>query len=241
MLGHMLLRTIERVFGSQRTRAVSTDELRLQVEELRASRARVVAAADAERRRIERALHDGAQQHLVALAVNLQLARQLADSDPAAAKTLLEEIGRDVREALEGVRELAHEIYPPLLIDRGLAEALRAAASGADIPTRVEATVLDRSTPEAEATVYFCCLEALQNAARHAGAGAQATVRVWPEQGELLFEVSDDGAGFDPRAAPRGAGLINMSDRLGALGGRLTISSEPGHGTRVSGTIPLAP
>ena len=215
--------------------------LRLEVAELRASRARVLAAADAERRRIERALHDSAQQHLVALAVNLQLARQLADSDPAAAKTLLEEIGRDVREALEGVRELAHEIYPPLLIDRGLAEALKAAASGASIPTRVEAAALDRAPPEAEATVYFCCLEALQNAAEHAGAGAQATVRVWPERDALLFDVSDDGAGFDARATRWGAGLTSMSDRLGALGGRLTISSEPGHGTRVSGTIPLAP
>ena len=215
--------------------------LRLEVEELRASRARVLAAADAERLRIERALHDGAQQHLVSLAVNLQLARQLADSDPVAAKMLLEEIGRDVREALEDVRELAHGIYPPLLIDRGLAEALKAAASGASIPTRVEATALDRYPSEAEATAYFCCLEALQNAARHGGAGAQATVRVWPEEGALLFEVIDDGAGFEPSATRRGAGLTSVSDRLGALGGRLTISSESGHGTRVSGTIPLAP
>src|SRR5713101_462314 len=152
---------------------------RPEVEELRASRARVVAAADAERRRIERDLHDGVQQHLVALAVNLQLARQLADSDPAAALTLLEEIGQAVREALDGVRALAQSIYPPLLLDRGLAEALRSAASGAGIHTRVEAAASDRYPSEVEATVYFCCLEALHNAAKHAGAGARATVRTW--------------------------------------------------------------
>ena len=217
---------------------VLLDDLRREVDELRASRARVLAAADAERRRIERELHDGAQQHLVALAVNLELARQLADSDPVAAKTLLDEIGRDVREALESVRELAHGIYPPLLLDRGLAEALGAAASGVDIPTRVDASALDRFPHEVEATVYFCCLEALQNAARHAGPRARATLRVWSEAGALLFEVGDDGAGFEP-ATRRGAGLTSMSDRLGALDGALTVSSEPGHGTRVSGTIPL--
>jgi signal transduction histidine kinase len=223
------------------TLEASLDELRLQVAELQASRARLVAAADAELRRIERDLHDGAQQHLVALAVNLELARRLTDSDPAAARTLLEEIGRDVREALESVRELAYGIYPPLLLDRGLAEALRAAAPGAGIPTRVEVEALDRYAPEIEATAYFCCAEALHNAATHAGAAARATVRVWHARGALEFEVADDGVGFDERAAERGAGLIAMGDHLGALGGRLTISSKPGRGTRVSGTIPVAP
>ena len=218
---------------------VSLDELRREVEELRASRARLVVAADAERRRIERDLHDGVQQHLVAFAVNLQVARQLADSDPSAAKALLEEIGRDVREALESVRELAQEIYPPLLLDRGLVEALRAAVSTADVAARIEAVDLDRYPPEVEATVYFCCLEALQNAATHAGPGARATVRAWPDENGLCFEVVDDGAGFEQHAMRLGAGLTNMSDRLGALGGRLTISSEPGGGTRIFGTIPV--
>lgn len=217
----------------------SLDELRLEVEELRASRSRVVTAADAERRRIERDLHDGAQQHLVALSVNLQLARQLLVSDPAAAATLLEEIGRDVREALEGVRELAYRVYPPLLLDRGLVEALRAVASAAAIPTRVEAAALDRYPPDFEATVYFCCVEALDNVTRHAGAGARATVRVWSDQGALVFEVADNGAGFEELTERRGAGLDDMSDRLGALGGVLTVSSEQGRGTRVSGRIPF--
>jgi signal transduction histidine kinase len=217
----------------------SLDDLRLEVEELRASRARVIAAADAERRRIERDLHDGAQQHFVALSVNLQLARQLADSDPAALTRLLEELGRDVRDALNEVRDLAHRIYPPLLLDRGLTEALREAASAVDIDARVEAAELDRYPPEIEATVYFCCLEALQNAARHAGRGARATVRVRHERGALRFEVADDGAGFEPDVRPPGAGLAGMSDRVGAVAGRLTIRSAPGRGTIVSGTIPM--
>ena len=218
----------------------SLEELHVQVEQLRASRARMVAAADAESRRIERDLHDGVQQHLVALAVNLQLARQLADTDPGEAKKLLERIGHDVREALEGVRELAQSVYPPLLLDRGLAEALAAAASAAGIPTRVDATGLDRYPPQVEATVYFCCLEALENAARHAGAGARATVTAWHEPDALRFEVLDDGVGFEQHADRLGGGLTSIGDRIGALGGLLTVSSRPDRGTRVSGTVPLA-
>src|SRR6266508_4113991 len=128
--------------------AASLDKLRLEVEELRASRARVVAKADGERRRIERGLHDGVQQHLVALAVNLQLARELVGSDPSAAKTLLEEVGQDVRDALESVRALAYGVYPPLLLDRGLTEALRGAAAGAVIATRIEAETAARYPPD---------------------------------------------------------------------------------------------
>ena len=219
----------------------SLDELRMQAEELRASRARVVTAADAERRRIERDLHDGAQQHLVGLVVNLRLARELADADPAEAKALLESLGHDAKQAFEELRELAHGIYPPLLLDRGLVEALCAVAGRAAIGARVEASAIGRYPPQVEATVYFCCVEALQNAAKHAGAAAGATVRIVEEEGVLRFDVVDDGAGFDPRSARRGAGLTSMGDRLGALGGHLTVSAEPDRGTRVSGTIPLVP
>jgi signal transduction histidine kinase len=217
----------------------SLDELQLQADELRASRARVVAAADAERRRIERDLHDGAQQHLVALAVNLRLARELAESDPAGARAVLDELAGDVHEALEEIRDLAHGIYPQLLVDRGLSEGLRAAVSRAPVLARLEAGAIGRYPAEVEATVYFCCLEALQNVGKHAGPDARATLRVWEEQGGLHFEVADDGSGFDPRTEPRGSGLTNMSDRLGALGGRLSVLSAPGDGTRVAGAVPL--
>ena len=218
----------------------SLDELQMQADELRASRARVVAAADAERRRIERDLHDGAQQHLVALAVNLRLARELAESDPVRARAVLEELAGEVHEALEEIRDLAHGIYPPLLVDRGLSEALRAALARAPVRARLETNALGRYRPEVEAAVYFCCLEALQNVSKHAGRGTGATLRVWEEQGGLRFEVADDGVGFDPRVEPRGAGLTNMSDRLGALGGRLSVFAAPGDGTRVAGMIPSA-
>jgi signal transduction histidine kinase len=218
----------------------SLDELRLEVAELQAARSRVVAAADSERRRIERALHDGVQQQLVALVVNLQLVTQLAVSDPVTANTLLEDIARDARAALEDVRVLAQGIYPPLLLDRGIAEALGAAASAAGIPAQVEAAQLERYPPEIEATVYFCCLEALENAARHGGSQVRASVRVWRETDALRFEVVDNGAGFEPDEKPLGTGLKNMSDRVGAQGGRLRIHSKPGDGANVSGLIPVA-
>ena len=217
----------------------SLNELQRQAEELRASRARVVAAADAERRRIERDLHDGAQQHLVAFAVKLRLARELTHSDPAQAKSLLEDLAGEVEETLEELRDLAHGIYPPLLLDRGLAEALRAAISRAPVRAQLDAPAMGRYPPEVEATVYFCCLEALQNAGKHAGEGARVTARIWEEERGLLFEVVDDGVGFDARRRARGAGLTNMGDRIGALGGRLRIESAPGRGTRVAGAIPL--
>src|SRR5205085_9546258 len=140
----------------------SLNDVRVANEELRASRARIVAAADHSRRQIERNLHDGAQQHLVALAVKLGLARQLVDGDPATVATLLEELRADAQTTLTELRELAHGIYPPLLMDRGLGEALRAAANRSVLPANVDADV-GRFPPDVEAAVYFCCLEALQN------------------------------------------------------------------------------
>jgi signal transduction histidine kinase len=217
----------------------SLDEVRRQAEALQASRARIVATADAERRRIERNLHDGAQQHLVALAVKVRLARQLGERDPAKANTLLEELGGDLEDALQELRDLAHGIYPPLLADKGLAEALASAARRAVIPTEVRATDLGRYPPEVETAVYFCCLEALQNAGKHAGEEARATVRLWEEAGGLLFEVADDGVGFDVRRTGVSAGFTNMNDRLGAIGGTLRVESAPDRGTKVAGAIPL--
>jgi signal transduction histidine kinase len=219
----------------------SLDEVRRQAEELRASRARIVAASDAARRQIERNLHDGAQQHLVALAVNLRLARQLAEQDPDTSKAMLDQLAHDLQEAVQQLRDLAHGIYPPLLMDRGLVEALQAAAGRAALPTDVDAEDIGRFTPDVEAAVYFCCLEALQNAGKHAGEGASGTIKIWKEEGALLFEVADNGAGFDPASRPNlGAGFVNMSDRVGAIGGSLKVQAAPGKGTKISGRIPVA-
>jgi hypothetical protein len=183
-----------------------------EIEELRASRARVLEAADAERRRTERSLHDGVQQHLVALAVNLQLARQLADSDPEALRELLDELTRDVHEALESVRALARQIYPPLLLDLGLANALRSAAVEAG--TTIEVATGERFESAAEAAVYFCCVELL-------GPDSHLSVRAEPDA--LVFEA--DGK---PTAA--------IADRLGAVGGTLSMD-----GGRLTGRVPLSP
>jgi signal transduction histidine kinase len=217
----------------------SLGELRRQAEELRLSRARVVAAADAERRRIERDLHDGAQQHLVALEANLGALGALVGSDLGRAKAIIGELRAAAREAMQDFRDLAHGIYPPLLQDRGLPEALANAARRASIPTRVRASARRRYQSEIEATVYFCCLEALQNAAKHAGDRARVTIRLYEEEGALLFEVADDGVGLDPAQTTFGAGLTNMRDRLEAIGGGLRIESNVDQGSRVVGTIPL--
>ena len=212
----------------------SLDRLRLEVEELRASRKRLLLTADADRRKIERELHDGPQQHLVALAVNLQLARLLADDDPAAAKALLDEMGRDVQQALDETGKLAHRIYPPLLEAGGLAVALRVAAVSADIPTRIEVAPGARYPPEVAGAVYFCCLEVLERA----GEGARVMVSVRDEEGALAFEIVDDGAGS---AATASGGLLDgLRDRVEALDGQLTVQSELGQGTRVSGSLPLS-
>jgi signal transduction histidine kinase len=214
------------------------DEVRRQAAELRASRARIVAAADAERRRVERDLHDGAQQHLVALAVNIRLVRDLVAEDPDAATQALDEIAGEVKATVQELRDLAHGIYPPLLMDNGLADALRAVAARSPLDVETSAGGLGRFSPEIEAAVYFCCLEALQNAAKHAP-GARVVVRVWEEEGGLLFTVSDDGPGSDPTAAHAGHGFMNMSDRLGAIGGSVRWDSQPGAGSVVRGSIPL--
>jgi len=206
------------------------------VERLRA--ARLVAAADAERRTFERKLHDGVQQELVALVVNLQLARELCATDPNAAGALLDQVGRDTRIALDGLRRLATEIYPPLLDAVGLVVALRSAAADAGIVARIDADVISGWGPEVVTTVYFCCLEALQNAAQHAGSGAKTTVSVHREEAAVVFEVADDGDGF-AQSQPTEGGLRRIVDRVGALGGRLEIESEPGRGTRVRGRLPL--
>jgi len=218
----------------------SLDELRDSNEELRASRVRIVAAGDAERRKLERNLHDGAQQHLVALAVKLRLAKDSVVDDPADAEAMIDEIRGDLQQAIAELRALAHGIFPPLLMSGGLGEALPAAAARASLPTGAEITV-DRHEQDVEAAVYFCCMEALQNAGKHAGETASAMVKVWEDENTLNWEVVDDGPGFDAASsADSGHGFINMRDRMGSFGGTLQVVSAPGSGTTVRGSLPLA-
>ena len=217
----------------------SLDELRETNEELRASRVRIVAAGDAERRKLERNLHDGAQQHLVALAVKLRLAKDAVPDDPAYAESMIDEIRLDLQDAIAELRALAHGIFPPLLMSGGLGEALPAAAARAALPTSTDITV-GRHSGEVEAAVYFCCMEALQNAGKHGGADASAVVRVWETDRALHWEVTDDGPGFDPvSVAGAGHGFVNMRDRMGSFGGTIDVVSAVGAGTTIRGHVPL--
>ena len=209
-------------------------------EDLRASRQRLVTAQDEARRRLERNLHDGAQQDLVALAIKLQLADGAVEDDPAQTKELLGELKADAAGALENLRDLARGIYPPLLADLGLSAALNAQAVKSPLPVTVSAAGIGRFAQDIEAAVYFCCLEALQNTAKYASAAA-ARICLHSEDGTLRFTVSDDGAGYDTRGTPMGAGQRNMADRLAALGGRLDIHSAPARGTTITGQLAAAP
>lgn len=212
------------------------EQLSAQAGELRASRQRIVAAHDAERRRLERNIHDGAQQHLVALAVKLRLAKSMATKDPGNARSMLRELQAETAEALDTLTDLSRGIYPPVLEEHGIAAALQAHAGKSSLPVRVEADGVGRYPIEAEVAVYFCCLEALQNAAKYANASA-IVIHLNASGGELAFSVIDDGSGFDPAASGGGSGLQNMRDRAASIGGSVEITSRPGHGTTVSGRI----
>jgi signal transduction histidine kinase len=216
----------------------SIENLRVANDDLRASRARIVATGDAERRKIERNLHDGAQQHLVALAVNLRLTKDMLADDPEGAVEMLDALADAVKDTIQELRDLAHGIYPPLLMDSGLSEALRAAATRSPLGVSVMADDIGRYGTEIEAAVYFCCLEALQNAGKHAPE-ASVAITVHDDGDSLRFEVVDDGPGFDVATAKSGHGFTNMSDRLGAIGGTVDWQSALGTGTTISGTIPL--
>ena len=199
------------------------DELLRELEE---SRMRSARAADLERSRIERDLHDGAQQRLIGLRIRLSIAEELDDPKPA-----LPELGAEVERALEELRQLAHGVYPSLLSDRGLGDALKALAT--ELPLRVQLAIADipRKPPEVETAVYFACREAAQNALKH------GATRLYITLTEQSFEVRDDGPGFVPAGHSNG-GLRNLRDRIEAVGGQLAIDSAPGRGTRVSGGLP---
>jgi signal transduction histidine kinase len=215
-----------------------TEDLRARLDDLSRAQTRIVRAQDAERRKLERNIHDGAQQQLVALAVKLRLADSLVGRDDEGAHTLLGDLKIEVSDALDDLRDLARGIYPPLLADKGLAAALDAQARKAAVPTTVVADGVGRFSQDVEATVYFSCLEALQNIAKYAEATA-ATVRLRSNDGDLEFVVSDDGRGFDPEVTSYGTGLQGIVDRLAATGGTVEVRSEPDVGTSLTGHIPV--
>jgi len=215
-----------------------TAELHARIDDLRASRRRLVQAQDTERQRIERNLHDGAQQQLVALNVQLTLLEDAAD-DPGEVREITGELRAGLHAALDDLRALARGIYPPLLADQGLSAALHAQAGKAPLPVEIEADGIGRYPREAEAAAYFCILEALQNVAKYARA-SRATVALSCPDRYLGFTVTDDGDGFDPAKATHGTGLQGMADRLAAAGGTLRVDSAPGAGTTISGTLPVA-
>jgi signal transduction histidine kinase len=213
-------------------------ELSARAEELRRSRERLVDAQDAERRRLERDIHDGAQQHLVALAVNLRLADTLARSAPERADALLAAQEEAAVEAVATLARLSRGIYPPVLEERGVVAALRAATEGSAVPVEVVEHQVGRYPVGVEAAAYFACLEALQNAAKHAGAGT-VRVELHGGRGVLELEVADDGRGFDPESTPVGVGLSNLRGRVESVGGRLHVDSAPGRGTRIRAALPV--
>lgn len=218
----------------------SRREVEEQAVQLRVSRARVVAAADAERRRMERDLHDGAQQVLVAAAVTARRAQQLCSRDPAAAEHILDQVLDQLDRAGGQLRDLANGIYPASLTAHGLVAALSLAAQESPLTVRVSGHQVRRYPAEVEAAAYFCCLEALQNAAKHAGPGATVQLELAATSGEeLSCTITDDGAGFDPDTCRAGQGLDNLADRVASAGGSLDVTSAPGRGTRIAVRLPV--
>jgi signal transduction histidine kinase len=210
---------------------------RLEVEG-RARQRRVIDATEAERKRIERNIHDGAQQQLVAINVKLGLVKMLIERDPKRAASMLTDIQAETQEALQGLRDMTRGTYPPLLADSGLATALEARARKSEVPVSVRAAGIGRFPMEIEIAVYYCCLEALQNAAKYSR-GTRATIDLRCIGGALSFTVADDGAGFDLGSTRRGIGLRSMEERVQALGGALEVRSSPGSGTSITGRIPV--
>ncbi len=210
--------------------------LRDQADELAGSRTRMVEVADAARRGLERDLHDGAQQHLLAMSVTIERARkELQAGRTEGAAALIERLAGDNRDVLVELRELARGIYPPLLAERGLVAALQATARRSAVPVTLDVAQVERHSQQVEAAAYFCILEAMTNAAKHSGA-AELLVELRGRP-HLTFTVSDTGRGFDPAAVTRG-GLVGMEARIEAVGGRLRIETAPGRGTRLTGEFP---
>lgn len=216
----------------------SRAELAGQTDELQRSRARVVAATDRERRRIERDLHDGAQQRLIGIGIGLSRAKALCESDPHEVANVLDALRQELRVAHDELRDLAQGVYPPVLTEHGLEAALQSAADRSPVPVTVAMQRLGRHAPTVEAALYFCCVEAMQNSAKHSAAtslvlaGGFDTATAW-------VSVTDDGVGFDIATVATGSGIVGMRDRLGSMGGALDLTSVPGRGTVVRCAVPL--
>jgi len=218
-------------------RAQLIADLKASAADVAASRSRLVETAYAERQRFERDLHDGVQQDLVALRIKLDLAGEALREDPVQGQQMLTALGIHMDDVLETLRALARGIYPALLDRQGLVPALESAARRSPLPVSVDAHI-GRYPVDTEAAVYFACLEALQNAMKHAGDAVTVRIHLWEAGGRLHFEVRDGGAGFDADAVGDGHGLLNMRDRIDAVGGSATIRSQPGVGTVVAGHVP---
>ena len=235
-LPYLTLQILVIVWNNANALRTSEAQLAERAAQLAASRTRLITAADEERRRLERDLHDGAQQNLVALAVLIQLART-AEHDRY--QPLLIEASGLLETAIAEIRRLAQGIYPPALVSGGLAQALPAVAARASIPVRLNVQDLGRYPASIEAALYFCCSEALQNATKHGGVGTTVTITANADDRMLTLTISDTGRGFDP--ATIGTGLTNMTDRLSAIGGHLAIDTAPGRGTRIIATVATTP
>ena len=232
-----LLHAVQALMLSWLRHAQMRRKLAGSLRQLEDSRTRLVRAADQERSRIERDLHDGAQQRLIMLRIKLSLAEELLETDPAAGRKAVGDLGGEIEHALEEVRAIAHGVYPSVLSDRGLEDALRGSVAGSVLPVHLITHRVSRQPAEIELAIYYVCMEALQNVQKHAR-GATAVWITVRQDDHLTLEVRDDGAGFVPAPAP--GGLRNMTDRIEAVGGRLVVDSSPGHGTRVLATVPLS-
>jgi signal transduction histidine kinase len=222
-------------------RAQMEADLRASTADLAASRSRLVETADAERQRIERDIHDSIQQDLVALRIKMEMLGEAFQENPGSAEMMIGSVARQLDDVLEAVRSVARGIYPSLLRERGIAEALKSVARRSPLPITVDARGVGRYREELEVAVYFCCVEALQNAIKHAGREATVEIRLREQASALEFQVRDDGAGFDPHDLQARHGLLNMHDRADAVGGALDVSSHKGRGTVVRGHVPLSP
>jgi signal transduction histidine kinase len=222
--------------GSRRERL--TAALSRAMIDLEESRRRIAEAADLERARIERNIHDGAQQRLVSLRIRLSLAEERLKTDPDAGRQMVNELGFEAEAALDELRALARGVYPPVLTDRGIPDALRSMAMEAPLPVHVIAGGVARHPIEIESAAYFTCVEATQNALKHARGATGIWIKLRETSKRLQFEVRDNGPGFTPNG-DHGRGMRNMHDRIEAVGGQVTVESEPGNGTRVTGTMPL--